>query len=186
MTGAANRLNVLSDWSIPQSSSTVTYKLSNLEQAKQELVRRTAARADLTEGEHWAVLNLGSAILEADFAKLQAMVNSYRDYTEQLARIAFILAHELKSPEVTIFKVAVFPWRAGGHDSVHQICVISLRLENARRFIDIASDSNYGSHVLAPAANLMGKLVVVNEDPRVILRRVGTMTVQGPPPLSAA
>lgn len=182
MSGMPNPIFTQQPAQLSESSA-----LSNLDEAKQGLAWRLSLRADLTGFDRSTVFNLGSAILESDFNKLQAIVRSYRHYAEQFARMAYVLASELRCPEISILRVAVHQWKANGADSEHKICVFTLRLDNGRRLIDIATDPNYGVHVFGQSAGgISGQLAKLNEDPLTILKRIGTKAMRQPCTVAAA
>lgn len=181
MAVSFNALTATCEWLAPTSNSTGTVKVDQLETARQEFVLRIGQRADLSEFERSSVLNIGTAILQSDFTKLQAILKSYRHYPEQFARLAYILATELRCPEISILKVAVMNWKAASMDTEHKICVITLRVNQAHRFIDISTDANYGVNVFADKNNgLVPKLTRVSEDPQSILKKLAETVMPAP------
>jgi hypothetical protein len=187
MAGTFSSLSATCDWLVPQSTGAAHATVDRLEVARQEFILRVAQRADLSDFDRTTVINLGTAILQSDFGKLQAILKSYRHYAEQFACLAYILACDLRCPEISILKVSVIQWKAGGVDSERKVCVLTLRLDKVRRFIDIATEPNYGVHVFAVTGDgLFSKLTRVSEDPQTILKQVATAIVPAPESIFSA
>ncbi len=183
MTGAHNLSIDFSNWTLDLSSAEEFKRQANLASVKQDFLARVNLRTDLTDCDRYTVLGLGNAILDSNFAKLQSMVTSYRHYPEQFARIAYILASELRCQEVSVLKVNVMRWSAGTLDIEHKIGVMTLKLEGGQRFIDIATDANYGVHVFASSGQgISTKLAKLNEDPGAVLKKIGTAEFATPSP----
>jgi hypothetical protein len=181
MTGALNLTISFSNWTLDLSSADEFKRQANLALVKADFATRIGLRTDLTDCDRYTVLSLGNAILDSNFAKLQAMVISYRHYAEQFARIAYILASELRCQEVSVLKVNVMRWSAGSLDTEHKICVMTLKLDGGQRFIDIATDANYGVHVFAASGQgISTKLAKLNEDPTAVLKKIGTAEPAAP------
>jgi hypothetical protein len=172
----------------PQVSAEPKYSQpADLSARISDLSRRLEQRTDLTSFDRSIVFNLGRAILSSDLEKLQAILKSYKHFAEPFARLAYILAAELICPEVSIFRVSILNWRSADACEEHRICVLTLRLPGSNRFIDIATEPDYGVNVFGQQVDCLPfKLIRLQENPREILSKIGTGPKRLPEHVTAA
>lgn len=156
--------------------------------AKQNIERKMQSRRDIDPAIQQAAATIGKAIVEGDLPHLQRALSRHNQEIDFLKKLGNIVGATLSCPGVTFMETCVASWKFSGDQNNTDIAILSVRLNNARRTLCLASEPRFGTKVFGPprGAENSSTAVELNEDPRLLLKQIARVVAMysdsGPPP----